>query len=314
MTVDVLTLGEALVSFRSRGPLSFGADLAPDLAGAETNVAIALARLGHTVSWLGRVGADPFGAEVLRTLRAEGVRVDRASVHETAPTGLMFLEQRTADITRVEYRRAASAGSTLSPGDLGPTAFDGVRALHVTGITPALSPSAAATVQDAVERASAAGALVSLDVNHRARLWSRSDASTTLRRLLPHVTLLVAGEDELGVVADGPEDAAVASLLDGGVEQVAVKRGAEGGSLHTNEGRFDARARAVTAVDTVGAGDAFCAGLLSGSLDGLDPAARLDRATLLGAWAASTRGDWQGLPRRDELGSLAAHRTGDTVR
>lgn len=314
MTVDVLTLGEALASFRSRGPLAFGADLVPDLAGAEANVAIALARLGHSVSWLGKVGDDAYGAEVLRTLRAEGVRVDRARVHDTAPTGLMFLEQRTADVTRVEYRRAGSAGSTLSPDDLGGTTLDDVRVLHVTGITPALSASAAAAVQGAVERASAAGVLVSLDVNHRSRLWSRADASSTLRRLLPHVTLLVAGADELDVVADGPEDEAVASLLDAGVEQVAVKRAAEGGSLHTNEGRVDGGALPVTAVDTVGAGDAFSAGLVSGLLDGLDPTARLQRAMLLGAWAVSTRGDWQGLPRRHELNALTTHRPGDTAR
>lgn len=314
MTVDVLTVGEALASFRSRGPLAFGADLAPDLAGAETNVAIALARLGHSVSWLGRVGDDAFGTEVLRTLRAEGVQVDRASIHDTAPTGLMFLEQRTADVTRVEYRRAGSAGSTLSPEDLGPATLDGVKVLHVTGITPALSATAAATVQLAVERASAAGVLVSLDVNHRSRLWSRDDASTTLRRLLPHVSLLVAGDDELAVVADGPEDEAVASLRGSGVEQVVVKRGANGGSLFTSAGRVDVEALPVTAIDTVGAGDAFCAGLLSGLLDGLDPTARLERAMVLGAWAVSTRGDWQGLPRRHELDEVATHPPGDTLR
>lgn len=135
-----------------------------------------------------------------------------------------------------------------------------------------------------------------------------------MRPLLPHVSLIVAGEDELGLVADGPEGEAVASLLADGVEQVAIKRGAAGASLFTTEGRFDAPSVRVTAVDTVGAGDAFCAGLLSGVLDGLEPAHRLERATLLGAWAVSTRGDWQGLPGRRELDDVASHRSGDTVR
>lgn len=314
MTVDVLTLGEALVSLRSTGPLAFGSALEPHLAGAETNVAIGLARLGHAVEWLGRVGHDAYGGEVIRTLRAEGVVVNHVTADDSAPTGLMLLEQRTADLTRVEYRRVGSAGSTLSTDDLAAVAFDDLRILHVTGITSAISTSAAAAVQAAVEKASAAGALVSLDVNHRSRLWSREDAASTLRRLLPHVSLLVAGDDELGLVADGAETDAVDALLAAGIEQVTVKRGSVGASLFTAEGRVDAEALPVTAIDTVGAGDAFCAGLLSGVLDDLDPFARLDRATQLGAWAVSTRGDWQGLPRRHELADLAGRRPGDTVR
>lgn len=314
MTVDVLTFGEALASLRSSGPLAFGAALTPHLAGAESNVAIGLARLGHAVEWLGRVGDDTFGAEVIRTLRAEGVGVDRIVVDGSSPTGLMFLEQRTADLTRVEYRRAGSAGSRLSSGDIESIDFEGIRVLHVTGITPALSASAADATQLAVETASAAGAFVSLDVNHRARLWSRENASATLRRLLPHVSLLVASEDELDLMADGTEAAAVAALLGGGIEQVAIKRGVGGASLFTREGRVDAAAQPVTAVDTVGAGDAFCAGMLSAFLDELDPAARLDRAVQLGAWAVSTQGDWQGLPQRHELSELASLRPGETLR
>jgi len=314
VTVDVLTLGEALVSFRSPGPLAFGTALTPGLAGAESNVAIGLSRLGHRVEWVGRVGSDAYGHEVVRTLRAEGVQVDHVVIDDTAPTGLMLLEQRTADLTRVEYRRAGSAGSRLSPEALESVDFEDVRALHVTGITSAISASAAAAVQAAVEQASAAGTLVSLDVNHRARLWSRGDAAATLRRLLPHVSLLVASEEELDLVAPGSEAEAVAALLDGRIEQVALKRGADGASLFTSDGRVDAPSLKVTAIDTVGAGDAFCAGLLSGVLDGLDRVGRLDRAVQLGAWAVSTSGDWQGLPRRHELSDLATHRPGETIR
>ncbi len=314
MTAEVLTLGEAMASFRGSGTVGFGRPLTPDLAGAEANVAIGLSRLGHSVEWLGRVGADAFGTEVLRTLRAEGVTVAHAVVDGDAPTGLMFLEQRTADLTQVQYLRAGSAGSRLRPDDLWPGAIEGVSVLHVTGITPALSRSAAATVARAVELAAAAGVLVCLDVNHRSRLWTRDDASVALRPLLPHVTLLVAGEDELDLVAEGGEDRAVEELLASGVQQVALKRGPAGASLHTPQGRVDAAAVPVTAIDPVGAGDAFCAGLLSGVLDGLDPAGLLERAVLMGAWAVSTAGDWQGLPSRAELPGIATHRPGETIR
>jgi 2-dehydro-3-deoxygluconokinase len=311
---EVVTLGEGLASFRSRGPVGFGEAMTPHLAGAESNVAIGLARLGHTVSWVGRVGADPFGRAILRTLRGEGVDVTAAVVDDSAATGMMFLEQRTADLSRVHYVRSGSAGSRLSTGDLPVEAIRSASLLHITGVTPALSEGAARAVASAVALAHEAGVRVSLDVNHRSRLWSRGEASRVLRGLLPKVWQVVAGEDELGVVADGPEDEAVDALLDTGVEQVAVKRGPAGATLHTRDGRWDRDAVAVTPVDTVGAGDAFCAGLLSAVLDERSHAEALDRAVLLGAWAASTSGDWAGLPTRSELDELAVHRPGETLR
>ncbi|MFW5473546.1 sugar kinase [Knoellia sp. CPCC 206450] len=314
MTADVVTLGEALASFRSPGPLGFGVPVTPDLAGAETNVAIGLSRLGHRVAWVGRVGSDPFGEAVVRTLRGEGVGVEDVVVDGSAATGLMFLEQRAADLTRVHYVRAGSAGSRLGPDDLPLDAIRSARLLHVTGVTPALSPTAAEAVSRAVSVAREAGVRVSLDVNHRARLWSRDAAAPVLRALLPAVSLLVAGEDELGIVADGPEDEAVAGLLDSGVDAVAVKRGASGASLFTSDGRSDRGAVAVSAVDTVGAGDAFCAGLLSAVLDDRADGDALDRAVALGAWAVSTRGDWAGLPTRSELGDLTSLGPGETLR
>jgi 2-dehydro-3-deoxygluconokinase len=125
---------------------------------------------------------------------------------------------------------------------------------------------------------------------------------------------VVASEDELNLVAEGAEAEAVERLLEAGVVIVAVKRGPAGASLWTADGRIDQPAFPVTSVDTIGAGDAFCAGFLSGWLDGLDGAKCLERGALLGAWAVSTRGDWEGLPRRSELETLAVLATGETVR
>jgi 2-dehydro-3-deoxygluconokinase len=79
------------------------------IAGAESNVAIALSRLGHRSAWAGRVSTDELGEYVLRRLRGEGVDTDGAVRDAERPTGLMFLEQRTADVTRVQYHRAGSA-------------------------------------------------------------------------------------------------------------------------------------------------------------------------------------------------------------
>lgn len=311
---DVLTAGESMVSFRAAGPFALGAPVTPRLAGAESNVAIGLARLGHRAAWAGRVGADPFGDLVLRELAAEGVATTHAVRDPKRPTGLMFLEQRTADVTRVEYHRAGSAGSRLSAVDLQAAVAAPPQVLHLTGITPALSETARDAVQIAAESASAAGVLVSLDINYRARLWSRAEARGALQRLTRRARLVIASDDELDLVGDGEEAGVVEELFARNVEEVAVKRGSAGATLWTRDQRHDVEAVRVTAVDTVGAGDAFSAGLLSGILDGLAPLARLERAATLGAFAVSTAGDWEGLPRRSELHLLEGHRSGDTLR
>jgi 2-dehydro-3-deoxygluconokinase len=310
---DVLTLGETMAAFRASGPLRLGGPLSLSIAGAEANVAIGLARLGHAARWVGVTGADELGALVLRTLRAEGVDVSACAVSPDAPTGLVIFEPRVADLTRVTYHRAGSAGSQLSEAEVAAAFDDGApRILHVTGITPALGDGPAAAVTRAVARAKAVGATVCLDVNHRARLWSVERAAAALRPLLPGVDLVVASEDELPVLVDPGADP-LTTLFGAGVREVVVKRGGDGASAHTPNLSVDRPARRVPVADTVGAGDAFVAGYLSGLLDDLDLTGRLDRAVTTGAFAVATRGDWEGLPTRTDLGLLDAV-PGTTVR
>ena len=113
----------------------------------------------------------------------------------------MFLEQRTADVTRAFYYRAGSAGSTLGREDLDRALTAGARILHLTGITAALSPDARKAVEYAAERAAAEGMEVSLDVNYRSKLWSREEARAVLTPLARHASIVIASDDELGLVA-----------------------------------------------------------------------------------------------------------------
>ncbi|MET7733687.1 sugar kinase [Streptomyces sp. NPDC005402] len=306
-----------MAALRANGALRLGGSLGLAVAGAESNVAIGLARLGHTVRWAGRVGADELGALVLRTLRAEGVDIDHAVTDDTGrPTGLLLTEPRLGTLTRVSYYRAGSAGSAVSPADVLPALTPTPRILHLTGITPALSPSAAEAVLAAATTARDAGITVCLDINHRSRLWTADRARTALRPLLAHTDLLIASEDELPLVLERPgadEAEAVRSVLAEGVGEVVVKRGASGATAFTADGATDRAARQVDAVDLVGAGDAFVAGYLSGLLDGADIPARLHRAVTTAAFAVATRGDWEGLPTRDELG-LFDQPDGTTIR
>jgi 2-dehydro-3-deoxygluconokinase len=316
--VSVLTFGETMLSLQLDGPLALGNPVRPTVAGAESNVAVGLARLGHRVRWAGRVGADEPGRLVLRTLRGEGVDVTHATTDPDAPTGAMLRQRRVADVARVHYWRAGSAGSRLRPEHVRPALDAGARVLHLTGITCALGAGPLAAVRAAAEHAAEHGWTVTLDVNHRTRLWSASDAAAALRPLLPRVDIVIASDDELPLVAggDGTEEAArVAELFRAGVREVVVKRGADGADLHLAGQRafLRAAARPVPVADTVGAGDAFTAGYLSGLLDGLPPTERLRRATATAAFAVATPGDWEGLPHRDELPLLDAT-PGTTVR
>ncbi len=314
---EVVTFGETMAALRAHGALRLGGSLGLSVAGAESNVAIGLARLGHRVRWAGRVGADELGALVLRTLRAEGIDTTHAVTDDTGrPTGLLLTEPRLGTLTRVSYYRAGSAGSAVSPADVLPALAPGTRVLHLTGITPALGPSAAEATLAAATTAREAGITVCLDVNYRSRLWTSDRARTVLRPLLAHTDLLIASEDELPLVLERPaadESESARGVLTAGVREVVVKRGARGATAFTADGATDCPARQVDAVDLVGAGDAFVAGYLSGLLDGVDLPARLHRAVTTAAFAVATRGDWEGLPTQDELG-LFDQPDGTTIR
>lgn len=316
-TPEVVTFGETMAALRAQGTLRLGGSLGLSVAGAESNVAIGLARLGHRVRWAGRVGADELGALVLRTLRAEGIDTGYAVTDDTGrPTGLLLTEPRLGTLTRVSYYRTGSAGSAVSPADVLPALTPGSRILHLTGITPALSPAAAEAALAAATTARDSGITVCLDVNYRSRLWTADRARTVLRLILARTDVLVASEDELPLVLQQPdasESEGVRSLLAAGVTEVVVKRGSRGATTFTVDGTTDCAARQVDAVDLVGAGDAFVAGYLSGLLNGADIPSRLHRAVTTAAFAVGTPGDWEGLPTQDEL-SLLDQPDGTTIR
>jgi 2-dehydro-3-deoxygluconokinase len=286
-------------------PLRLGGTARLSVAGAESNVAIGLARLGHRVRWIGVTGADEPGELIRRTLRAEEIDLSLARIDPGAPTGLVLFERRVGDIVRVTYHRTGSAGSRLAASDAA-AAFTGYgsppRLLHVTGITCALGSNPYGAVRTAVTRARAAGSVICLDVNYRHRLWSVADAAAALRPLLPSIDIVIASDDELPILTDVSDP--VRALRDAGIREIVVKHGADGATSHSAQGSLHRAARRVHVVDTVGAGDAFVAGLLSGLLDGLDVEGRLDRAVTTGAFAVATHGDWEGLPTRAELALL----------
>jgi len=302
----VLCVGEAMVSLRSSGRLRLGSPLTMSVAGAESNVAIGLARLGHPVAFAGAVGADETGELVSRTLRAEGVAIGHLRRDPARPTGVLFRERRTSELVHVEYVRRGSAGSALDKELIAGALASGPTLLHVSGVTAALSPQALRAVAAGLRLARAAGVTTSLDVNHRGRLWSRAAAAAALTPLLPDVDVLFASHDELPLVFG----AANVQLGPGRPPEVVVTHGADGAEAITADEHVRCPARPVTAIDVVGAGDAFVAGYLSARLDGADLPGRLDRGTAVAAVAVGTDGDWEGLPTRAELATFASDHDG----
>lgn len=305
---DFVSIGESLGLYRADGigPLVPGAVTTFSFAGAESNVSIGLARLGHQVAMVGRVGDDAVGQVIADRLRAEGVDVSGLVVDPGAPTAIMLRQNRTADRITVAYYRHGSAGSRLRRADLDEASIHSAKVVHTTGITLAISPSARDVAENAIKLAHAAGATVSLDINHRSQLWCRQDAQEVLHSLIDQVDVVFGSEQELRLLTDETTPEAIAAAVrDLGPAEVVVKQGEHGALALVGTETVSVPSVRVTSVDPVGAGDAFVAGYLSARLEGHSAADRLRRGALCGAFAVSVPGDWEGLPLRRELDLLS---------
>jgi sugar/nucleoside kinase (ribokinase family) len=282
----VLTVGEtmALLDPVEDGPLELGGALTLRIAGAESNFAIALARLGVDVAWVSRVGNDRFGELVREALAGEGVDLRWVQTAPGLPTGAFF-KWRDGGRSHNAYYRRGSAASTLTPADVPDEALDGVELVHLTGITLALGDGPRALVADVARRARERAALVTFDPNFRPALWeSPATAAAAQAEVLPHVDWYLCGLDE-GRALFGVDDVAAAARAAG-----------------ARDAHVRARDRAdVEVVDEVGAGDAFAAGFALGLLEGRERDACVRLGDVVARGALRGTGDWETLPRRDEL-------------
>jgi 2-dehydro-3-deoxygluconokinase len=320
-TVDVVTLGESMVTFvpSQPGPLADVPAFRRGIGGAESNVACTLARAGHTARWISRVGDDGFGDHLVAEIAATGVDVSAVQRDPRRPTGVYFRtagERATtlpaagggpggvpAPRSEVAYYRKGSAASALSPALVRRREAWSGRVLHLTGITGALSATCRALMRR-LTHPEPGRPLVSFDVNHRPALWQGADP-WLLADLARGCDLVFVGEDEAEAAwgLDGA-DAVRAALPEPAA--LVVKRGAAGAVAFTAEGRTEMPAPAVDVVAHVGAGDAFAAGYLSATLRGLPTALRLRHGHLMAAAALTVPGDLAAPPARTRLDELAA--------
>ncbi|WP_294765595.1 sugar kinase [uncultured Rhodoferax sp.] len=306
--LDVLSIGEtmALLVAQEPGPLESVQSFSKRIAGADTNVAIGLARLGFRVGWVSRLGADSFGRFVRKAVEAEGVDTSQVEVDPQRSTGFM-LKSRSVDGSdpAIEYYRRGSAASQLSPAHLPAAYARRARHVHATGITPALSPDARALVAHAMRSLRSQGGTVSFDPNLRPSLWP--DTATmrdTLNDLARHADWVLPGIAEARLLTGQQTPADMAAwYLDQGVRAVVIKLGAEGAYFRTADGQ-QGQVPGVpvpVVVDTVGAGDAFAVGIISAQLEGLDWPQAVRRANWIASRALQVIGDMEGLPHRHEL-------------
>jgi len=300
--LDVVTAGETMVLGVPPRPgrLRHAGSLELKIGGAESNLAIALSRLGLSAGWAGFLGDDEPGQLVLDRIRAEGVDTSQVRRLPDHPTGLYLREQVGAQ-TRVYYYRRASAASTMSAQAFDPDYLGGAAVVHLTGITPALSDECRDFALWAARQARASGARVGFDVNYRSKLWGPEEARAFAEEILPEVHLLLVGDEEARALWGRADEGLVRELAQRGPEEVVLKQGRAGSLASVGGEVLEHPAFEVAEVDPVGAGDAFAAGYLAGHLWGLPAEERLRLANAMGAMSVATLGDYEGLPDRDEL-------------
>ena len=302
----VVTLGEALVVMDplSKGPLRHIGTFEKHLGGAEFNVAVGLSRLGHGVGWAGSLGDDEFGEEILAFARGEGVDVSRVILDPEAPTGLYFKEWRALGQLRVHYYRAGSAASRMRFDGLDVEYLLSGEILHLTGITAALSEGCHDLISRLISAANERGVTVSFDFNVRRTLLGSRDPREVLGPLAARADLLFLSEDEAELLFGGSDPGHIRKTWQDVRAATVVVHGAEGAFAVEEAGVSEMSGYSVEVVDTVGAGDAFVAGFLSGRLRGWSTGDCLDLANACGACAVTVPGDLKGLPTEEEVLAL----------
>jgi 2-dehydro-3-deoxygluconokinase len=293
-TVDVAALGEPLCEFNQQPDGRF----LPGFGGDTSNVVIAAARLGARTAYISRLGADIFGEAIRKLWASEGVDATAVTVDHAAPTGLYFVTHgaRGHEFT---YRRAGSAASLMTPKDVPPALIASARFLHVSGISQAISRSAADSVAAAVAKAKASGTRVSFDTNFRSRLWSAAAARAAAADIAPYAHVLKTSIEDAEALTGLADPAAIARrFLDLGAATVLVTLGREGVLLATVSGSERISGFGVNAVDATGAGDAFTGAFLAELSLGRDPAPAARFANAAAALSTLGYGAIAPLPRR----------------
>jgi 2-dehydro-3-deoxygluconokinase len=315
----VVTFGEAMVRLNppNFGRLETAVSLDLKVGGAELNTAVGLARLGRRAAWVSRLTDNPLGRLIANQARAAGVRTDHIVWTAEDRVGVYFLEFGAAPrASSVLYDRKGAAIAQVKPGMVPwRDVFAGAKWFHVTGITPALSPSAAETTREALQAARAAGVQTSIDLNYRAKLWSPAEAGKWMTEFMGLCDVLITTEEDtekvLAIKGKDYEDVAAQLARRFPLRVVAITlrdnplvwRNSWTGIAYAEGKILRTRTYEVEIVDRLGAGDSFAAGLIHGLLDG-DVQKGLDYGVAASALKHSIPGDFAWITHEEVEGLL----------
>jgi len=298
LSTDLFTFGESLSVFISSDTDSVMSanKFERVTAGAEVNVAVALARLGLKAQYFSRFGNDQLGSVMLADIEAEGVDVSLSKRVDSFTGAMVRNPGKTAPV-EISYLREGSAASTIEPSDILDSYISSTRWLHATGITCAISESGAKTVKHALEKAAQLKVKSSFDLNIRRKLWSEDAARKVLEPLARDVELLIGGEDEYQVVFGKVDPKQILAEVNKRGCKIAVMTKGDQKMRFSIDGNYEEiTPPKVLAVDPVGSGDAFTGGVIAGLLSGMSTKRALEQGSICGALVASMFGDWTGIP------------------
>lgn len=307
MSLDVVTFGEAMLMLVAEqpGPIEEASSFVKRTAGAETNVAIGLARLGLKVGWVSRLGTDSMARYLLGALRREGVDCSHVVCDPAQRTGLQF-KGRVAGggDPPIEYHRQGSAASQFRPEQIDVSWMRSARHLHATGVFPALSDTCHASARRSMESMRAAGRTISFDPNLRPTLWpSPARMREAVNALAAMADWVLPGiEEGRFLTGAGTPEGVARFYRDRGARLVVVKLGPDGAYYEGDGGSgYVAGFPVEQVIDTVGAGDGFAVGVISALLEGRGVSDAVRRGAWIGARAVQVLGDTEGLPSRVQL-------------
>ncbi len=303
---EVILFGEPMALFVADtvGPLEDVEHFTRSLAGAEVNVCIGLTRLGHKATYITRLGDEPLGRYVEKFLTKEGIGTEFITFDPVYRTGIQLKNKVVEGDPYAPYYRKGSAASHMSVKEIDAIDFEGIKHVHITGIPPALSESCRQATYRLFERAKENNVYISFDPNLRPALWESKEVMIqTINDLASRADMVLPGTAE-GLIlmgSDKPEEMAdFYQRL--GAKTVVIKLGGAGAYVRTEKESYTVEGFKVEKViDTVGAGDGFAVGVISGRLEGLSLKDCVRRGNAIGAIQIQHISDNEGLPTREEL-------------
>lgn len=309
MPGKIVLVGEAMGLFiaKEKGELGTVTNFSAAVAGAEYNVAVGLARLGHSVAYCTKLGYDPMADRILASMGKNGISDELVMRSADSVTGFMMKGKTDEGDPKIAYFRKNSAASTICTHDIDSLDLCDCDYLHITGIFPAVSESAKAAVKRLVGRAKNLDMSISFDPNLRPQLWaSEAEMVRTLNGFAENADTVLPGIGEGKILTGSDDPEKIAEFYHNmGVKNVVVKLGAKGAYYSVkNESGIVPPFAVHKIVDTVGAGDGFAAGVISALAEGLSLKEATERGNVIGAIQITHVGDNEGLPTRNELDSI----------